>query len=448
MTGSSLAIILLFLVCSGPAVNGSASGQRVLVLVDNLNIRETHSIFLKSLQQRGFTLTIKSADDASLALIKFGEFVYDHLLIFAPSVEQFGGSIDVKEITQFVDGGGNVLVAASSNIGDAIRDLAAEHGFEFDDENTAVIDHHNYDKILDDGHHTTLVVPPSNAISAELIVGKKEKLNPILYKGIALVSEQKNKLKLELLTASTTAYSFNPENPIEEYPAAVGRSTILVGAIQARNNARVVLTGSLDMFSDAYLKADVNKAGDAKSTKSGNLDFVTALSKWVLKESGVLRVKSVKHNRVGEKEPPREYTIIQDNVEYVIEIEELKEGKWVPFQGNDVQLEFVRIDPFIRTTLKNNNGKLRTVFQVPDVYGVFKFVVDYRRIGYTHVYDAQLVSVRPLQHTEYERFIRAAYPYYVSAFSMMVGVVLFSCVFLYHKEAPKKEQPVETKKAK
>lgn len=56
--------------------------------------------------------------------------------------------------------------------------------------------------------------------------------------------------------------------------------------------------------------------------------------------------------------------------------------------------------------------------------------------------------MRPLQHTEYERFIRAAYPYYVSAFSMMVGVVLFSCVFLYHKEAPKKEQPVETKKAK
>lgn len=37
------------------------------------------------------------------------------------------------------------------------------------------------------------------------------------------------------------------------------------------------------------------------------------------------------------------------------------------------------------------DGKLRTVFQVPDVYGVFKFVVDYRRIGYTHVYDAQLV---------------------------------------------------------
>jgi oligosaccharyltransferase complex subunit beta len=435
-------VIALFAVCIAISALSSATAsvneQRVLVLVDTLNIRETHSVFFKSLQQRGFTLTIKSADDASLALIKFGEFLYDHLIIFAPSVEEFGGSVNVKEIAQFIDGGGNVLVAASSNIGDAIRDLAAETGFEFDEENTAVIDHHNYDTKLDDGYHTTIVVPATNAITAPLIVGEKAKLSPILYKGVALISDNSNKLKLEVLTAGTTAYSFNPSNAVEEYPAAVGKSTILVGALQARNNARVVLTGSLDMFSDAFLKSEATKVGDSKSVKSGNLDFVTAISKWVLKESGVLRVKSVKHHKVGEKQPPREYTIIKDTVEYTIEIEELKEGKWVPFQGNDVQLEFVRIDPFIRTTLKNKNGQLKAVFQVPDAYGVFKFVVDYRRVGYTHIYDAQLVSVRPLEHTQYERFIRAAFPYYVSAFSMMIGVVLFSCVFLYHKEVPAK----------
>ncbi|VDO56026.1 unnamed protein product [Onchocerca flexuosa] len=153
-------------------------------------------------------------------------------------------------------------------------------------------------------------------------------------------------------------------------------------------------------------------------------------------EKGVLRVKNVSHHKVGEKNPPREYTIL-DDVEYMIEIEEFKHGKWEPFKGNDVQLEFTRIDPFVRTTLKNSNGKLKTQFKLPDVYGVFKFLVDYRRIGYTHLLDVQQVSVRPLQHTQYERFIYSAYPYYVSAFSMMIGVVIFSCVFLYHKEPPK-----------
>ena len=30
-------------------------------------------------------------------------------------------------------------------------------------------------------------------------------------------------------------------------------------------------------------------------------------------------------------------------------------GEWRPFDGDDVQLEFVRIDPFIRTTLKHKS---------------------------------------------------------------------------------------------
>ena len=58
---------------------------------------------------------------------------------------EFGGSVDVPAITSFIDGGGNVLVAASSNIGEAIRDLASECGVEFDETKTSVIDHLNYD---------------------------------------------------------------------------------------------------------------------------------------------------------------------------------------------------------------------------------------------------------------------------------------------------------------
>jgi oligosaccharyltransferase complex subunit beta len=58
----------------------------------------------------------------------------------------------------------------------------------------------------------------------------------------------------------------------------------------------------------------------------------------------------------------------------------------MPFNGTDVQLEFVRIDPFVRTTLKNKNGQLEAQFLVPDTYGIYKFIIDYNRIGYTHLY--------------------------------------------------------------
>eukprot|EP00493_Phyllostaurus_siculus_P008638 UN08746 len=56
-----------------------------------------------------------------------------------PLWKSLEGSIDVPAITNFIDGGGNVLVAANSNIGEPIRELASECGVEFDEEKTAVI---------------------------------------------------------------------------------------------------------------------------------------------------------------------------------------------------------------------------------------------------------------------------------------------------------------------
>ncbi|NWH46879.1 OST48 glycosyltransferase, partial [Pelecanoides urinatrix] len=127
------------------AAAGAEGGPRTLVLLENGNLRDTHSLFFRNLADRGFDLTFRTADDAGLSLIKYGEFLYDNLIIFSPSIEDFGGNINVETITAFIDGGGSVLVAASSDIGDPLRELGSECGIEFDEERTAVIDHHNYD---------------------------------------------------------------------------------------------------------------------------------------------------------------------------------------------------------------------------------------------------------------------------------------------------------------
>ncbi len=212
-----------------------------------------------------------------------------------------------------------------------------------------------------------------------------------------------------------------------------------MSALQARNNARIVFTGSLDFFSDSLFQSGVQKSGtDKKYEKSGNEALAIALSKWVFKEQGVLRVGRVRHHKIGETSPPEAYTVM-DNVIYSIEIEKYDSGKWVPFDANDVQLEFVRIDPFVRTPLKKEGNTYVSKFTIPDVYGVYQFKVDYNRIGYTYLYSATQVSVRPLEHTQYERFILSAYPYYISSFSMMFGVFIFSFVFLYFKETPKEK---------
>ena len=83
--------------------------------------------------------------------------------------------------------------------------------------------------------------------------------------------------------------------------------------------------------------------------------------------------------------------------------------------------------------LNDKNGRFEGKFKIPDVYGVFQFKVDYVRPGLTRLYSTTQFSVRPLRHNQYERFIVSAYPYYASSFSMMIGVFIFSLVFLHFK---------------
>lgn len=205
------------------------------------------------------------------------------------------------------------------------------------------------------------------------------------------MADRDNSLVLQLLTADTTAYSYVPENQIKEYPHAVGKGTLLIAALQARNNARVVFSGSLFTFSNQAFESPVQKNGGKYYEKSGNQDVATSIGQWVFGEVGRLRVVSINHHKIGETETPQSYTITDDIV-YSIVIEELHSGEWRPYVANDIQLEFVRIDPFVRTSLKNvGKGKYQAEFCIPDVYGVYQFKVDYDRVGYTHLYSTTQV---------------------------------------------------------
>jgi len=132
-----------------------------------------------------------------------------------------------------------------------------------------------------------------------------------------------------------------------------------------------------------------------KVDKSGNEDLSKAIIQWVFKEQGVLRLSNVTHHKAGEKGPPASYTITEDAV-YSVVIEELENGVWKGYAAKDIQLEFVRIDPFVRTflTQADGKGKYEAKFKIPDVYGVYQFKVDYNRKGYTFLSSA--TQVRPL----------------------------------------------------
>jgi len=226
-----------------------------------------------------------------------------------------------------------------------------------------------------------------------------------------------------------------------------------VFALKARNNARLGFAGSLAMFSNEFLSTLLSSTSEV----AGNSAFVSEFSKWVFAEAGVLRFRNISHCKsdgsppdviLHEKERPdlpvtlypdpeitRNSLVyrIKDEIVYSMVVEIYDEGQWKPFVADDMQMEFVMLDPYIRKTMvvDPRTGKYVANFTAPDDYGVFKFRVLYRRVGYSVLHAETHVSIRPFKHNEYERFIPTAYPYYGSAFSVMTGFFIFSFLFLF-----------------
>ncbi|CAA0817288.1 Dolichyl-diphosphooligosaccharide--protein glycosyltransferase 48 kDa subunit [Striga hermonthica] len=433
-----LSIILLNLISILPFRTVSFSpdhptDRQILVLLDSLSLKSSHSLFFAALQSRGFNLDFKLADDPSVAVKRYGQYLYDGIILFSPTADRFGGSLDVKGILDFVDSGRDLILSADSNASDLIRNIAAECGVDFDEDPSAmVIDHTGYAVSENAGDHT--LIASDNFIQSDVILGSSKIEAPVLFKGIGHSVNPENSLVSKVLSASSSAYSANPTSELLNPPPLTGTAISLVSVLQARNNARVMISGSLDLFSNQLFREGVQKNGSLKKYgKSGNEQFVAELSKWIFHERGHLKAVNLKHNKVGESEEPSTYRI-NDDLEFSVEIYEWSGTSWVPYVAKDVQVQFYMMSPYVLKTLSTNQkGHYYTSFKVPDVYGVFQFKVEYQRLGYSSFSLSKQIPVRPFRHNEYERFITTAFPYYGASFSTMAGFFIFSIIYLYHK---------------
>ena len=120
---------------------------------------------------------------------------------------------------------------------------------------------------------------------------------PVLFRGIGHAVDDNNILAIKVLRGNPSTYSANPAKPIDDYPENAGADTLLVTAIQARNNARIVVTGSMDMFSNSFFRTKYS-GGSTAAPYVGNELFCSALSLWVFGETGVLRFRDIVHNKV------------------------------------------------------------------------------------------------------------------------------------------------------
>lgn len=66
---------------------------------------------------------------------------------------------------------------------------------------------------------------------------------------------------MQVLTGGVSSYSASPSKEVAGNLEVVGRETLLITAIQARNNARAAFAGSLSFFSNEYFDAKLSTTG-------------------------------------------------------------------------------------------------------------------------------------------------------------------------------------------
>ncbi|KAF2071998.1 hypothetical protein CYY_006687 [Polysphondylium violaceum] len=404
-------------------VFGAVGGKRVLIIVDDLSMVKSHSQFFSTLEGKGYKIEYHSAGD-KVELEKYGDFFYDHLILFAPTSDSL--SITSSDVLKFIDGGNNVFIAASNGvISDTVRDIATECGIEIEDDKTSVFDHFNYDKQQSEQN---LIVADQYIQDAPIILQGLQ--TPVLFKGVGH-SIRQNPLNYAVLTGSSTAYSRKASGVATKL---MGKKVGLVSSLQARNNARVTFAGSIDMFSNKFFTSKLGK------DTVGNREFAESLLSWTLQERGILRSSNLSIKKISTESNSTvapEILTIKDEIEYSITVEEFVKDQWVPYVGQ-LELEIIMLDPYIRTFIKGNkDGEYKSIIKLPDVYGVFTFEATIQKPGYGNLDTFVRQPIRPFRHDSYERFIPSAFPYYAACFSMIVGVFVFSIVFLFHQE-PKK----------
>ncbi|KAL5343509.1 Dolichyl-diphosphooligosaccharide--protein glycosyltransferase subunit WBP1 [Aspergillus crustosus] len=431
------------------AVNAlSSSGNRLLVVLEDAAEKGLYSTLWADLEARGYNLIFESPKSEQLSLFELGDRAYDHVLLLPPKSKGFGPSLSPKNLVDFINSDGNVLLALSgkSTTPSAVSSLLLEFDLHVSSDRSSIaVDHFNYDTLSASEKHDVLLLE------------RPDKLRPdtkAFFGGdgvVAIPSASPHTLGdtcllAPILRAPSTAYSYNPKEDsgsVEEV-FATGSQLALISSMQARNSARFTLLGSAESLQDKWFSAKV-KAPGGKEVQTANRDFAKQLTEWTFKETGVLKVGKIEHHLAKDDLTAKDlnptiYRIKNETV-FFIEISEYSQDRYTPFtvpENDNLQLEFTMLSPFHRlnlhpTATTENSTIFSTKFTVPDQHGIFSFRVNYKRPFLTNIEEKHEVTVRHFAHNEYPRSweISGGWVWIAGLWSVVSGFLAFVAVWLY-----------------
>ncbi|KAJ7672625.1 oligosaccharyl transferase beta subunit [Mycena rosella] len=419
--------ILFFLSLSGLLHAKSSDGDSVLVVVEEAH-KKDFTIFFDGLKEQGYDLTFRAPKDEKPVVVEHDVPAFSHIILFASESKNFAKDITPQSLVELLSGGTNLLIALSQKQ-TPLASLASEFSLILPPPGTPLVSF--FPEREDPPSVIPIAAPASSLILSPGIA-------PVWFSGVAHALGN-NPLLVPILNAPPESFAADSEGGADVLVDATekggeglwaGSQLSVATGFQAVGGGRVTWVGGVDMFSDKFAKKEISKG-----VKSGNVEFGRDVAAWTFQESLVLRIDSTTHHLVNSTTPLEQYTT-NDNIVYTAEISRFnpQTSTWQPYSGiTDMQLEFTMLDPHIRTALPavpGSPGKYSVTFRAPDRHGVFKFVINHKRKGWTHLHSSTTVAVVPPRHDGYPRFLSAAWPYYAGAISTSVGFFLFSAAWL------------------
>ncbi|KAI0314787.1 dolichyl-diphosphooligosaccharide-protein glycosyltransferase [Amylostereum chailletii] len=411
------------------SVATSSSGNSVLVVLQPSLKKEDYSLFFGNLEKQGYDLTFRAPLDVEPRIIVDDVPSFNHLILFAPETKTFAPDITPQALVSLLSLDTNILFALSPKQ-TPFYTLASEFSLILPPPGTPLISH--FPERDAPPTQIPVTVPSSPILTPNTA--------PVWFSGVPHVLAT-NPLLVPILNAPAESFASDAEvdsgadavaDSVEKGGEGLwaGSQLGIVTGFQTKDNTRATWVGGVELFSDAFAKKEIS-AG----VVSGNEQFAKDVASWTFQQKLVLRLDRTAHHLVNETQGRESYTI-NDRVVFDAHISRYDggRGEWVPYSGlKDMQLEFTMLDPHIRTALlpvPGEPGKYSVTFRAPDRHGVFKFVIDYKRRGYTFLESSTVVPVIPPRHDGYPRFLSAAWPYYAGAISTSVGFVLFCALWL------------------
>ncbi|TFL01061.1 dolichyl-diphosphooligosaccharide-protein glycosyltransferase [Pterulicium gracile] len=430
----------------------SSQGDDVLVILDPKLNRDDYSLFFGGLEKDGYSLTFRAPKDVKPKIIKDDVPSFSHVILFTPETKGYASDITPQSLIHLLSLSTNLLITSSPKQ-TLLTALSSEFSLIPAPPSSPLLSHFP----ARSDPPTLLPIPVPDPIDPKSEYADHPLAIPpicsphtkaVWYEGTAWALGN-NPLLFPILRAPKESFvsdASGDEGAEGVVDAAekggeglwAGSSLAVAAGFQTREGARVVWVGGVEVFSDRLAAKEI-----APGVPSGNTRFTRDIAAWAFQESLVLRISHISHHLasspplVGSNTTnlPTQYTT-NDKLTYTahISIYNPSSSTWTPHVSlPSPQMAFTMLDPHILTTLSHSPshaGTYTTTFRAPDRHGVFKFVLDYRRKGWTWLKSEEKVAVVPPRHDGYPRFLSAAWPYYAGAVSTSVGFVLFVVVWL------------------